>query len=83
MSGFADRQILSLLVAPVKASLGVPDVQIGLLQGFAFGVLFALMGVPMGALAGRQGKRRVLMLGLVIWCSFTAPAASPTTRGGR
>jgi MFS family permease len=72
MIGFADRQILSLLVAPVKASLGVSDVQVGLLQGFAFVMLFALLGVPMGALADRFGKRRILMLGLVIWCSFTA-----------
>jgi len=72
MIGFADRQILSLLVAPVKASLGVSDVQIGLLQGFAFVMLFALMGVPIGALADRHGRRRVLMLGLVIWCAFTA-----------
>ena len=72
MIGFVDRQILSLLVAPVKASLGVSDVQVGLLQGFAFVMLFALMGVPMGALADRYGKRRVLMFGLVIWCGFTA-----------
>jgi MFS family permease len=72
MIGFVDRQILSLLVGPVKASLGVSDVQIGVLQGFAFVMLFALMGVPMGALADRYGKRQVLMLGLVIWCAFTA-----------
>ncbi len=72
MIGFVDRQILSLLVGPVKAALGVTDVQVGVLQGFAFVMLFALMGVPMGALADRYGKRRVLMLGLVIWCAFTA-----------
>ena len=72
MIGFVDRQILSLLVGPVKASLGVSDVQVGVLQGFAFVMLFALMGVPMGALADRYGKSRVLMLGLVAWCAFTA-----------
>lgn len=72
MIGFVDRQILSLLVAPVKASLGLGDLEIGLLQGFAFVMLFALMGVPMGALADRYGKRPVLMLGLVVWCGFTA-----------
>ncbi|MCU0758283.1 MAG: MFS transporter [Steroidobacteraceae bacterium] len=72
MIGFVDRQILALLVAPVKASLGLTDVQIGLLQGFAFVMLFALLGVPMGALADRHGKRPVLTLGIVIWCAFTA-----------
>ncbi len=72
MIGFVDRQILSLLVGPVKASLRVTDVQVGMLQGFAFVMLFALVGVPIGALADRYGKRQVLMLGLVIWCAFTA-----------
>lgn len=72
MIGFVDRQILSLLVVPVKAALSLTDLEIGLLQGFAFVMLFALLGVPMGALADRYGKRPVLMLGLVIWCGFTA-----------
>ena len=72
MIGFADRQILSLLVGPVKHSLGLIDTQIGVLQGFAFVMLFALLGVPIGAIADRYGRRRVLVAGLAIWCIFTA-----------
>ena len=72
MIGFADRQILSLLVGPVKHSLGLIDSQIGILQGFAFVMLFALLGVPMGALADRYGRRRMLVAGLIVWCAFTA-----------
>lgn len=72
MIGFADRQILSLLVGPVKASLGLSDTQIGVLQGFAFVMLFALLGVAIGAIADRYGRRLVLLAGLIIWCIFTA-----------
>ena len=32
---FIDRQIIALLVQPIKRDLGVSDTQIGLLQGFA------------------------------------------------
>ena len=71
MIGFIDRQILALLVAPVKAALGLSDVQIGVLQGFAFAMLFALAALPIGALADRHGRRPMLLLGLVVWCLFT------------
>ena len=38
---FIDRQILGLLVTPIKLELGISDTQIGLLQGLAFGVFYA------------------------------------------
>lgn len=78
MIGFADRQILSLLVGPVKASLGLIDTQFGLLQGFAFVMLFALLGVPIAAIADRHGRRRVLVAGLILWCIFTAACGTAT-----
>lgn len=46
-----DRLILSLLVEPLKADLSLSDLQIGWLQGPAFAVLYATMGVPLGRLA--------------------------------
>jgi len=41
---FIDRQILSLLVGPIKAELGVSDTRIGLLQGLAFALFYSVMG---------------------------------------
>ena len=45
---FIDRQILGLLVTPIKAELGISDTQIGLLQGLAFGIFYTLLGHPDG-----------------------------------
>ena len=71
MIGYVDRQILSLLIGPVKLSLSLSDSQIGLLQGFAFVILFALLGVPLGLLADRFGRKPVLACGLALWCMAT------------
>ena len=43
---FIDRQILGLLVTPIKLELGISDTRIGLLQGLAFGVFYTLLGIP-------------------------------------
>ena len=48
---FVDRQILSLLVGPMKRDLALSDTRIGLLQGFAFALFYGLMGLPLGRLA--------------------------------
>jgi len=41
---FIDRQILGLLVTPIKLELGISDTRIGLLQGLAFGIFYTLLG---------------------------------------
>lgn len=59
---FADRQIMSLLVGPVKADLGLNDTQFSLLSGLAFALFFTVMGLPLGRLADRA-TRRVIVAG--------------------
>src|ERR1700693_6610605 len=49
---FVDRQILSLLVGPLKHDLAISDTRIGLLQGVAFSLFYGLMGLPLGRLPG-------------------------------
>ena len=44
---FVDRTILSLLVAPIRADLGLADTEISLLHGFAFAIFYTTLGVPM------------------------------------
>ena len=53
---FVDRTILSLLFEPIKADLSHNDTQIGLLQGMAFAVFYAVMGLPLGWLADRTSR---------------------------
>ena len=62
---FVDRQILALMVDPIRQDLGLSDVQIGLLQGLAFAILYAVMGLPFGMLADRISRtnRALSLLG--------------------
>lgn len=64
---FVDRQIISLMVGPVRADLGITDFQIGLLQGFAFALLYAVFGLPLGMAVDRLPRRRVIFVGVVVW----------------
>lgn len=60
---FMDRQILSVLIEPVKMEFGLSDLQIGLVTGLGFALTFSLLGVPLGRLADRQERRN-----LIAWC---------------
>lgn len=66
-----DRGILTLVVDPVRHDLGISDVQISLLQGLAFGIFYAVAGIPLGLLADRFSRRRLLIGGIAIWSAAT------------
>lgn len=68
---FVDRQILSLMVDPIRRDLGISDLQIGLLQGAAFALLYAVLGVPIGMLADRLVRKRIIALGVGFWSIAT------------
>lgn len=68
---FIDRVILALLVEPIKHDLGVTDVQMGLLLGFAFALFFGLCGVPAGALVDRFNRRATIAVASVFWALMT------------
>ena len=64
---FIDRQIISLLVEPIKRDLQITDTQIGLLQGFSFALFYCFLGVPIGWLADRKNRKSIIAAGVVIW----------------
>jgi MFS family permease len=72
MLSFVDRQILSLLVAPMKRDLGISDTRVGLLQGLAFGLFYTLMGLPLGRIADTRNRRNLIAIGVVLWSFFTS-----------
>jgi len=78
---YIDRQILSMLVGPIKADLGVSDTQIGLLQGLAFAVFYTLIGIPMGRLADHGDRRRIIAWGVFVWSLATAASGLARTFG--
>lgn len=62
-----DRSLISLLVEPLKADLGLSDLQIGLVQGLGFGLFYAVFGVPMGMLIDRYPRKLVVWGGVTVW----------------
>lgn len=69
---FIDRMILTLLVAPIRADLGISDTQMSLLVGFAFAVLYTLAGLPLGYIADRGNRKKLIMVGISLWSAMTA-----------
>jgi MFS family permease len=64
---FIDRQIINLLVGPIKQDLGLTDVQISLLQGVAFALFHAALAVPLGRLADRYNRKWIIIIGIICW----------------
>lgn len=69
---FIDRQILSLLVGPIKRDLEISDTQMSLLQGFAFAVFYSIAGLPIGRLVDRHHRINIIAVGVFIWSVMTA-----------
>ncbi|MBX3504616.1 MAG: MFS transporter [Parvibaculum sp.] len=69
---FIDRQILSLLVGPIKRDLGISDTEMSLLQGFAFAVFYCIAGLPIGRLVDRHHRVNIIALGVFVWSVMTA-----------
>ena len=74
MVGYLDRQIITLLVQPIKASLHLSDGQIGLMQGTAFVLTFSVAGLFMGRLVDRRNRRNLLIICVLVW-SVSAAAS--------
>lgn len=72
---FIDRMILSLLVGPIRADLGISDTQMSLLMGFAFAIFYSALGIPLGWLADQRGRRGLIVAGIAAWSVMTAACA--------
>ncbi|TDJ43491.1 MAG: MFS transporter [Gammaproteobacteria bacterium] len=69
---FIDRIIIALLVDPIKADLGISDFGIGMLQGLAFAVFYAAVGIPIGRWADQHSRRQIIGIGILLWSIMTA-----------
>ncbi len=72
MVSFLDRQVMALLIDPIRRDLELSDTQISLLLGLAFSIFYTLLGVPIGRLADRRSRRGIIAVGITIWCFMTA-----------
>lgn len=69
---FIDRQIISILAEDIKRDLRLNDGDLGFLYGTAFGVFYALFGIPLGRLADNWHRVRLMTGGLALWSAMTA-----------
>jgi MFS family permease len=68
---YTDRQVLSLLVDPIRGELGISDTQVSLLLGTAFAVVYGIAGIPLGFLADRTSRRNLIFAGVLVWSCGT------------
>lgn len=69
---YIDRTILSLMVGPIRASLGISDVQLSLLHGLAFALFYTFLGIPIGRLVDRRRRTSIVAVGVGLWSVMTA-----------
>ena len=68
---FVDRQVLNLLVEPIRLDLQVSDTQISFLQGLAFAVTYILMSVPLGRMVDKYNRVGIMIGGVLVWSATT------------
>lgn len=72
VSSFIDRQILALLVGPIKRDLHLSDTEMSLLMGFSFALFYTLFGIFIGHFADKFNRRNIIIAGVTIWSLMTA-----------
>jgi len=68
---FIDRQVMNLLVEPIRASFRLDDVEVSLLLGFAFIVAYAIAAPFGGRFADRGNRRMIVAVAIFLWSMFT------------
>lgn len=79
---FLDRIVINLLVEPMRRDLGLTDVQISLLMGLSFAAFYTLCGLPLGWLADRCDRRRLVAAGIAVWSAATVACGLARGYGG-
>jgi MFS family permease len=72
ISSFIDRQIMSILLQPIKEEFGASDLEMGVLGGFAFAIFYATLGLPLAMVADRANRRNLIALSITVWSGMTA-----------
>jgi MFS family permease len=81
ISSFIDRQVLSLLVKPIKRDLHLTDTEMSLLMGLSFAIFYTLFGIFIGRLADRKSRRNIIIVGITVWSAMTTLCAGVVNYG--
>lgn len=70
-----DRFVMVLVAEPIRATMHLSDLQLGLLQGTGFALLYCGFAVPLGAIADATNRRNLIIIGISLWSLATIAAA--------
>src|SRR5262245_8935338 len=77
-----DRQVLALMIEPIKGDFGITDTQAALLLGAAFSLTYAIAGLPIARLADRVNRRNLVAACLAFWSAATMACGVAQNYGG-
>jgi len=79
---FADRAVLSVLAQSIKEDLKLTDADLGMLQGLGFAILYSVLGLPLGWLAERTSRKRLIAVCVAVWSLMSAASGMATSFAG-
>jgi MFS family permease len=79
VSNIADRYVISTLIEPIKAELQLSDTAIGFLTGTALAIFYTGMGLPLGLIADRTDRRKLIALSIAVWSMMTAACGTASS----
>lgn len=68
---YIDRQVIAIVIEPIKHEFGLGDTAMGILTGLAFGLMYAGLGIPVGRLADRHQRRTIVAVCCSLWSLAT------------
>ena len=72
VSSFVDRQVIGLLVEPIKTEFQISDTQVSLLLGLSFAIFYCLVAIPIGRLVDTRSRKNIVAVGITLWSLMTA-----------
>lgn len=78
---FLDRQLVSILAKPIQDSLQISDSQLGYITGFYFALFYCFIAIPVGWLADRSNRVKVLSLACGLWSAATVACGMASNYG--
>ncbi|WP_116364693.1 spinster family MFS transporter [Parahaliea mediterranea] len=68
---FVDRNVMAVLIGPIRDEFAISDFQYSLLHGFAFSMFYIVLGLPIARLADRHNRVRIISVGIFLWSLMT------------
>lgn len=68
---FIDRNVMAVLIGPIRDEFAISDFQYSLLHGFAFSMFYIVLGLPIARLADRHNRKWIISVGIFCWSLMT------------